>query len=72
MIDSFAPARFGLSAKPVRLGPHLSRAIPIGSVDSTASRILVLRATRSSHRVPSISVPLLRLIQAFGLSTALR
>ena len=33
---------------------HLSRSIPIGSVDSTASRILAPRAARPSHRVPRI------------------
>jgi hypothetical protein len=40
-------------------------------IDSTASRILALRAARPSHRVPRISIRSLQLIQAFGLPTAL-
>ena len=40
-------------------------------IDSTASRILALRAARPTHRVQRISIRSLRLIQALGLPTAL-
>jgi len=50
---------------------HLSRSIPMGSIESTASRILALRAARLSHHVPRISIRSLQLIQAFGPPTAL-
>src|SRR4030095_5407007 len=40
-------------------------------IDSTAARILALRAARPSHRVPRISIPSLQLIHAFGPPTPL-
>ena len=39
-----------------------SRSIPMGSIDSAASRNLALRAARLSHHVPSISIRSLQLI----------
>jgi hypothetical protein len=35
-------------------GSPIYLANPIGSIDSTASRILALRAARPSHRVPAL------------------
>ena len=40
-------------------------------IDSTASRILALRAARLSHRVPAFRFVRAKLIQAFGLATVL-
>ena len=66
MIDSILPA---LGLRPTLRIVYVAP-LSAGSIDSTASRILALRAARPSHRVPRISIRSLQLTQAFGLPTA--